>query len=127
VTATRSDLAALQGSWEQVAFERDGSPDLPDDYGAPGLLTTFHRNHFSVRAADGAVLLEGEFELDAPSIPKTVDWIDATGADAGKRLLAIYKLEDDVFVFIAADADAPRPTQFRTGPGQVMRSFVRRG
>jgi len=123
----RSDLAVLQGSWEQVAFERDGSPDLPDDYGAPGLLTTFHRSHFSVRAANGTLLLEGEFELDAFTMPKAVDWIDATDPDADKRLLAIYKLEDDLFVFIAAEPGAPRPTQFRTAPGQVMRSFVRRG
>ena len=48
------------------------------------------------------------------------------GPDAGKILPAIYKLDGDHFVFIAGDEGAPRPTEFRTGPGQTMRSFVRR-
>jgi uncharacterized protein (TIGR03067 family) len=120
-----SDLAALQGSWEQVDFEENGISNPPDDYGALGTLTTFHHNHFSVHAVDGTLLLEGRFELDASTVPKTVDWIDAIGPDAGKRLLAIYRLEGDHFVFIAADEGSPRPTEFRTSAGQTMRTFVR--
>ncbi|HMH64768.1 MAG TPA: TIGR03067 domain-containing protein [Rhizomicrobium sp.] len=89
-------------------------------------LTTFHQNRFAVWSAKGVMLLEGRFELDASTDPKTVNWIDAMGPDAGKILPAIYKLDGDHFVFIAGDEGAPRPTEFRTGPGQTMRSFVRR-
>jgi uncharacterized protein (TIGR03067 family) len=124
VVALLSDLAALQGSWEQVDFEENGISNPPDEHGAPGAITTFGQNHFTVRTAEGALLLEGTFELDESA--KIVDWVDAIGPDAGKTLPAIYKLEGDRFVFIAADAGAPRPTEFRTRAGQTMRSFVRR-
>jgi uncharacterized protein (TIGR03067 family) len=124
VVALLSDLAALQGSWEQVDFEENGISNPPDEHGAPGASTTFSQNHFTVRTAEGALLLEGTFELDASA--KTVDWVDAIGPDAGKTLLAIYKLDGDLFVFNAADEHAPRPTEFRTRTGQTMRSFVRR-
>jgi uncharacterized protein (TIGR03067 family) len=119
-----SDLAALQGSWEQVDFEENGVANPPDEHGAPGAITTFGQSHFAVRTTDGVLLLEGRFELDATA--KTVDWTDTMGADAGKTFPAIYKLEGDRFVFIAADAGAPRPTEFRTRAGQTMRSFARR-
>ena len=74
---------------------------------------------------DGAVVLEGVFEMDETVVPKAITWIDATGADAGKRLLGSYELEGDRFRFIAADAGAARPLEFRTEVGLVMRGFVR--
>jgi len=92
-----SDLAALQGTWKQVAFEEDGVPDAADNYGdSSGTLTTFRANRFSVLAVSGRRLLEGTFALDASRIPKTIDWTDSTGADAGRTLAAIYELEGSV-------------------------------
>jgi uncharacterized protein (TIGR03067 family) len=121
-----SDLDVLQGTWEQVGFEENGSSKPQDEHGATGAMTTFSQNRFMVRTLDGILLLEGTFELDPLSSPKAVDWIDMIGPDAGKRLPAIYKLEKDRFIFIAADAGAPRPVVFRTAPGQTMRTFIRR-
>ncbi|HKQ44510.1 MAG TPA: TIGR03067 domain-containing protein [Rhizomicrobium sp.] len=126
-SASELDLAALQGTWEQVAFEEDGNPDAPDSYGGSvGSLTSFRGNHFSVRARSGLLLLEGTFALDASRTPKTIDWTDSIGADAGKTLAAIYMLEEDRFTFIAAEPGAPRPGAFKTVTGQTMRSFIRR-
>ena len=122
-----ADLAMLQGIWEQVSMEEDGVLDPPDTHGAPGARVVFAGNRFSVAMPDGRVLLEGVFELDAGTEPKSVTWIDSIGADAGKRLPASYVLEDDRFVFIAADEGAARPRVFRTVPGLTMRSFVRVG
>jgi uncharacterized protein (TIGR03067 family) len=120
-----SDLAAFQGSWERVGFEEPGVSNPPDPYGgALGSLTTIIGPHFTVRSVGGASLLEGTFELDASTISESVNWIDAIGPDAGKKLPAIYKLKGDVFVFIAADKGTPRPTAFRTSAGQTMRTFV---
>ena len=122
------DLAALQGTWAQVGFEENGVADAPDSYeGAMGALTTIQGNHFSVRAKDGRLLLEGTFSLDAAPTPKAIDWMDAIGPDAGKRLPAIYRLDGDHFAFVAADAGLPRPSAFHTGPGQTMRVFIRKG
>ena len=120
------DVAALQGSREQVGLEADGASDPPDCHGAPGALTTFVGNQFEVRTVDGRLLLAGTFMLDASTSPKAITWIDSMGSDAGKLLPASYDLEDDHFIFIAADENAPRPTLFQTAPGQTMRTFVRR-
>jgi uncharacterized protein (TIGR03067 family) len=120
------DLAALQGSWEQVDFEENGVSNPPDPHGSPGSLTTITQNQFAVRTAEGALLLEGSFELNASANPKAINWIDSIGPDAGKKLPAIYRLEGDRFIFIAADAGAQRPAEFRTRDGQTMRTFARR-
>lgn len=123
---SQEDLARLQGIWEQVAHEADGIADPPDEHGAPGAITTFTGQRFVVTTVEGAILLEGSFTLDASMTPKAITWVDAIGADAGKQLPAIYILDGDHFVFIAADEGCPRPTVFRTSPGQTMRSFIRR-
>ena len=120
------DLEALQGRWEQVSLEVDGVEKSSDDLSPSGGLTAFAGSQFTVYTADGALLLEGSFTLDASTDPKRVNWLDSTGPDAGKVLAAIYQLDGDRFVFVAADAGAPRPTKFRTGPGQTMRTFIRR-
>ncbi|MEO7068803.1 MAG: TIGR03067 domain-containing protein [Rhodanobacter sp.] len=120
------DLAALQGVWEQVALEADGVSEPLDEHGAPGALTTFVGQQFVVRTTEGEVLLEGSFTLDASTTPSSITWVDAIGVDQGKSLPASYVLAGDDFVFIAGDEGAPRPTVFRTGPGQTMRTFVRK-
>ena len=125
-TASADDLATLQGSWEQVGLEADGMADPPDDLSALGAITLIRGKHFEVRTVEGELLLEGDFTLDASTAPKSITWVDSIGADAGKPLPAIYRLEGDRFVFVAAGEGMPRPTAFRTGTGQVMRSFVRK-
>jgi uncharacterized protein (TIGR03067 family) len=106
--------------------EADGISNPPDELSPPGALTTFSDNHFAVRTTEGVLLLEGTFTLDAAATPKAITWIDSMGPDLGKKLPSIYKLEGDFFVFIAANEGAPRPTTFRTGRGQTMRTLVRR-
>lgn len=120
-----TDLARLQGVWEQLWMEEDGVRDPPDSHGAPGARTVIAGDTFTVRTVAGVVLLLGRFELEDGRDPKAITWIDAVGPDAGKRLPASYILDGDRFVFIAADEGAPRPTVFRTRPGLTMRAFVR--
>jgi uncharacterized protein (TIGR03067 family) len=119
------DLEALQGSWRQVGLEVEGILNPPDDLSPPGAITFFTDSHFTVRTAGGVLLLEGTFALDASVTPKAIDYVDSMGLEKGKRLAAIYKLEGDIFTFIAASERDPRPTTFRTGPGQTMRTFIR--
>ncbi|WEN15613.1 TIGR03067 domain-containing protein [Rhodanobacter sp. AS-Z3] len=123
--ATERDLALLQGAWEQVRLEADGVVDPPDDHGAPGALTTIAGTHFSVRTLEGALLLEGSFILDATTRPRSITWVDSMGEDQGVPLPASYTLDEDRFEFIAGNAGAARPVDFRTVPGQTMRTFVR--
>ncbi len=121
-----ADLQALQGAWEQIALEDGGVLNPVDAHTAPGAITTISGQHFEVKTVSGEVLLAGHFTLDSSTGPKSITWVDAIGDDAGKQLPASYRLDGDEFVFIAADEHMPRPTLFRTGPGQTMRTFVRR-
>ncbi|MDB1108954.1 TIGR03067 domain-containing protein [Pseudomonas extremaustralis] len=120
------DVQALQGKWEQTSLEDSGVLDPVDAHSAPGAITTISGDRFEVKTVSGEVLLAGRFFLDSTAVPKRMTWVDAIGEDAGKLLPASYRLEGDVFVFIAADEGLPRPTVFSTGPGQTMRTFVRR-
>ena len=120
------DLQAIQGAWEQTSLEDSGVLNPVDAHSAPGAITTIRGERFEVKTVDGEVLLAGRFFLDSSTVPKSITWIDAIGDDAGKQLPASYHLEGDEFVFIAADESMPRPIEFSTGPGQTMRTFVRR-
>ncbi|WP_339532443.1 TIGR03067 domain-containing protein [Pseudomonas mucidolens] len=120
------DLQNLQGEWEQTELEDSGIPNPPDAHSAPGAVTTIRDDRFQVATLSGEVLLAGNFTLDASTTPKSITWIDSVGSDAGKRLPASYILEGDYFRFIAADEGMPRPVRFSTGPGQTMRTFVRK-
>ena len=120
------DVQALQGKWEQTSLEDSGVLDPVDAHSAPGAITTINGDRFEVKTVSDEVLLAGRFFLDSTAVPKRMTWVDTIGEDAGKLLPASYRLEGDVFVFIAADEGLPRPTVFSTGPGQTMRTFVRR-
>ncbi|PQZ89391.1 MULTISPECIES: TIGR03067 domain-containing protein [Pseudomonas] len=121
------DLHALQGHWEQISLEDSGVLNPIDAHSAPGAITTISGDQFEVKTVSGEVLLAGRFVLDSSTAPKSITWVDAMGEDAGKHLPASYRLDGDAFVFIAADERMPRPLHFKTGPGQTMRTFVRRG
>lgn len=121
-----TDWQALQGAWEQISLEDSGVLNPPDAHTAPGAVTTIKGDQFEVRTVDGELLLAGRFFLDSSTHPKSITWVDAMGDDAGKQLPASYRLEGREFAFIAADEGMPRPTVFRTGPGQTMRTFVRK-
>lgn len=125
MATSTDDLALLQGAWEQVALEENGVSNPPDAHGGPNAITVIRERNFEVRMLDNRLLLAGSFTLDASTTPKSITWIDSMGEDQGKPLLASYTLDEDRFEFIAADAGQPRPTVFRTGRGQTMRSFVR--
>ena len=87
-------------------------------------LGTFSGNTFVVWRADGTIVIEGTFALDPTREPKTVDWTDTFGTDAGKTFPAIYALDGDQLIFCAGD-EGRRPTEFRTGKGEVLRIHQR--
>ncbi|OPA86753.1 hypothetical protein BFW87_24535 [Pseudomonas fluorescens] len=120
------DYQTLQGTWEQTSLEDSGVLNPVDAHSAPGALTTIKDDRFEVTTISGDVLLAGRFLLDSSTTPKSITWVDSMGDDAGKLLPASYRLEGDEFVFIAADEGMPRPSTFSTGPGETMRTFVRR-
>ncbi len=114
------EMKKFQGTWKQIAYERDGVTEPRDEQGWEPKVT-FAGDRFIVTLADGSVIIKGTYRLDPTQEPKAVDWTDTFGADAGKTFPAIYSLEGDRLVFCAADPGQERPTGFTTKPGQVLR------
>src|SRR3954451_20096188 len=96
--ATAKEVEKFQGTWRQIAHERDGVADPPDERGWDPRVT-FAGDTFVVTLADGSTPIKGTFRLDPTRDPKTVDWTDTFGEDAGKTFLAIYTLDEDRFTF----------------------------
>lgn len=120
----KEELRKFRGVWKQISYERDGIKEPLDEQGwCP--TTTFTDTEFTVTLADGSVPLKGSYTINPSRYPKTVNWTDTIGEDAGKTLLAIYFFEEDRLCFCAAYPGLKRPTAFRTRPGQVMRTFRR--
>ncbi|PTR34939.1 uncharacterized protein (TIGR03067 family) [Luteibacter sp. OK325] len=120
------DLQRLQGTWTQTRFEENGVIDPPDVHGGNGAITTIEGDTFAVHLPTGELLLAGRFIFDPTTTPRSITWIDSMGDDTGKLLPAIYELDGDSFVFVAADEGMPRPVEFVTSPGLTLRGFVRR-
>ena len=118
------ELKRFQGTWKQIAYERDGVMEPLDEQGWDP-STTFSGEEFVVTLADGSIPIKGTFRIDPTRNPKTVDWTDTIGEDAGKTLQAIYALWEDRLIFCAAYPGRERPVEFRTRPGQVLRVFQR--
>ena len=115
-----NDVDLFQGTWKQIAYERDGVKEPLDESGWEPRVT-FSGNTFVVTLADGSVPIKGAFKLDPTQQPKSMDMTDTFGADVGKTFLAIYSLEGDRLVFCAADEGQDRPSSFKTIPGHVLR------
>jgi uncharacterized protein (TIGR03067 family) len=118
--AVAEEMEKFQGTWRQIAHERGGVVDPPEERGWEPRVT-FSGDTFVVTLADGSIPIKGTFKVDPSREPKALDLTDTFGADVGKTFLAIYALEDDRLIFCAADAGQERPTEFRTQPGQDLR------
>src|SRR5438045_3119930 len=87
--AIAQELQKFQGTWRQIAHERGGVADPPDERGWEPRVT-FTGDTFVVTLADGSTAIRGTFQLDPTRRPKAVDWTDTFGPDAGKTFRAIY-------------------------------------
>jgi len=120
----RAEMAKFQGTWRQVAYERDGVTEPQDEEAGWAPQTTFEGNSFVVTIADGSTVIRGTFRIDVTQEPKAVDYTDTFGPDAGKTFPAIYYFDADRLVFCAS-ANGVRPTSFETKRGEVLRVHVR--
>ena len=117
--AAADEIENLRGTWKQVGYARDGMTSPLDEQGwEPRVSFTGHT--FVVTLADGSVPIAGTYNLDPTQDPKTINWSDTIGEDAGKTLLAIYTLDQDRFVFCAANPGQERPCEFKAHAGQVL-------
>ncbi len=119
------EMEKFQGRWVQIAYERDGVVEPIDDEAGWKPRTTFTGSVFVVEISDGTTPIKGTYKIDPGKEPKHIEYTDTFGQYAGETYLGIYKITDDILVFCMGDYLAARPTEFRTGQGQVMRTFQR--
>ena len=122
----KADQAAIQGAWKVVGTEEDGQKnENPDE-----IVIRFEGEEVS-QTKGGQQVDPATFKLDEKAKPKTLDLTPLQGPDKGKTIKGIYELTgDSLKICLAAPggpgaADAPRPTEFKSGNGVIVASFER--
>jgi uncharacterized protein (TIGR03067 family) len=105
----KSQLKKLQGTWKVVRVEADGRP-LP----AEGWTLTIQGDRYALRSGQEAV--EGMYKLAGLEEPLVIDATRTNGADKGKTLWGIYRLEgDQLKMCFNRPGEEVRPKEFATG------------
>lgn len=104
----------FQGEWKLVAGEADGKA-LTEKQLKEGKLVIKGDGYTATLAGHGTVT--GTQKLDATKQPKTIDIVDADGANKGKTSLGIYEIKGDEFRVAFASPGKARPEKFATSSG----------
>jgi uncharacterized protein (TIGR03067 family) len=117
-------IAAQQGTWLATSSRRDGQ-DAPAEI-VRTITRTVEKDHV-VWKRDGKNFAGTTIVLDPSRTPAAIDVIPDGGPAHGKRVLGIYKLEKDRLTICMADADQPRPREFKAEKGskQTLMVFTR--
>ena len=120
----KQELARHQGTWTAVSFRREGQ-ETPAEI-VRTITRTVEGDHVVWRR-DGKSFAGTTVVLDPGRDPKTIDVLPDGGPSRGKRVLGIYKLENDTLTLCMADADQPRPREFKAEKGtrQTLMVFRR--
>jgi uncharacterized protein (TIGR03067 family) len=112
----KAELASLQGTWEIVALEVDGST-LPEGAFA-GSRIVVKGNSFATISM-GATY-GGTLGVDAAKTPKTLDLSFKSGPEKGNTSLAIFELDGDTWTLCLTVTAKKRPTAFATKAGSGL-------
>ena len=108
---TKDDAEALKGNWSAISLTAGGR-SAPED-----LITKFKRSFDGknyTNTADGQVVEQGGYTIDASKIPKTIDFDIKKGEGAGKKQLAIFQIEGDKLTLVVAEPGSPdRPKSIK--------------
>ncbi len=106
-------LRALEGTWEFVSLEIDGSGIPAAGLSASRLLIDGDR----FRMESPEATYEGEFNIDVESEPHGIDIEFVEGPDAGNWNYGIFRLVEDRLELCLDMNGKERPREFRTAPG----------
>ena len=119
-TKTKSDLDALQGTWQCVAGEDDGEAAKPDDVKTYQLIVKDNKYTIMMRGKEAE---QGTLKLDSTKKPKTIDVDITSGEDKGKAQHGIYELDKDSFKACFAKPGKDRPKELTSKKGSMNLSF----
>jgi uncharacterized protein (TIGR03067 family) len=119
--AVKEELERLQGEWQLVSVEIDGTKVPEDSF--PDETSCIKGDQLTVRRGD-KVLLRATMTFDPTADPKTFVETITEGINEGKKYHGIYELKGDTLRSCAVSADQERPKEFTTRNGG--RLFVSR-
>jgi uncharacterized protein (TIGR03067 family) len=108
------DVRKLQGKWEFVSMEVEGSKKPAEDIEKYRIV--LEGDQWTVFVGSD-VVAQTTFELDPDRNPKRIDLVTASDTDAGRLIQGIYMLKGDEFTMCDRGAEkGERPTEFATRP-----------
>jgi len=109
-----TDLARLQGRWTARAGARREVRVF--------LTIQGRRVDATIKTPQGISFeVQGEVRLDETTSPRSLDWVNFTGADQQEfpQIPAIYKLDRDTFTLCNGGMNGTRPKEFKPGDGAL--------
>jgi uncharacterized protein (TIGR03067 family) len=121
-TRKKTDLDALQGTWNVATLEMEGQAmgAIP-----PGACIILKGTKFSTSGMGADY--NGELVVDDATKPKTFDLKFTTGAEKGNTSFGIYELDGDQWKMCLTLRGGKRPAKFATkaGSGLALQTLVR--
>jgi len=118
--STADPLGPLQGTWEIVSFEKDGTAAPQDDIA--GLTVIITGSSYKLINKDN--VSKGTFSVDASKEPKQMDVQHQTESGDSQSLPSIYEVSGDTLRVCYNPEGGARPTSFSTKPDTAFISVV---
>jgi uncharacterized protein (TIGR03067 family) len=112
----KNDQEMLQGTWNFVSVEQDGSKQPRRKRGEDIQTITFKGDKFEVKRGS-KVIQAGTQRLDPSKNPKTIDANVTEGEGKGTIQPGIYELQGDTLTACFDPQGKKRPTEFKTTAG----------
>ncbi len=109
-----TDLTRLQGRWTARAGARREVRVILSIQG--------RRVDATFKTPQGVSFeVQGEVRLDETTSPRSLDWVNFSGADQQEfpQIPAIYKLDGDIFTLCNGGMNGTRPKEFKPGEGAL--------
>jgi uncharacterized protein (TIGR03067 family) len=132
-SASKQDMANLQGTWTAVSMERDGNPTSVEEVRKLDIRLTIKGNEFMLMplATKGPEHFpHGTFRIDTLEMPKAIDFTILPYYPGMKTstALGIYEVDGDRLKLLQGRPGQRRPTEFKTMPKSDLEVIVfRRG
>jgi len=111
----KQDREKSEGTWRVAALDVNGVQASKAD--ARKFTVTNGADGAWALQADGKEVMKGTSTIDPMNRPKTVAFVPADGANAGRTNLGIYEIEGDAHKVCFAPPGKDRPTEFASEPG----------
>jgi uncharacterized protein (TIGR03067 family) len=109
-----TDLGRLQGRWTARAGARREVRVILSIQG--------RRVDATIKTPQGVLFeFQGEVRVDETTSPRSLDWVNFSGADQQEfpQIPAIYKLDGDTFTLCNGGMNGTRPKEFKPGDGAL--------